>query len=163
MKVPSVGESRPGGLQRFLFAAAVVAVLDISFAATYWVIIRGTSTLPRIFQAIAAGLLGKASFQGGAATVALGVVLHCVVASGWTAVFILAVRQWSGLHRVLQSRFGAFKTGMPYGILVWLMMTFAIIPLTRTTPASVATQWFWISLAWHAVGVGLPIAIIVRE
>lgn len=152
---PSAAETRT----RFLFTTAIVAVLDISFAGTYWVVIRGATTFPRIFQSIAAGLLGKAAFQGGSQTVILGAILHCVVAAGWTGVFFVAVRYWRGLGALLQRPAGALIAGMPYGVFVWLMMTLAIIPLSRTTPASVASTWFWISLAWHAVGVGLPIAI----
>ncbi len=162
MKIPSDRETRPGWLPRFLFATAVVAILDISFAATYWVVIRGATTLPRILQSIAAALLGKASFQGGTATALLGGVLHCIVAAGWTAVFLIAVHRWSWLRQQLQSPFGAAKLGMPYGVFVWLMMTFAIIPLSHATAASATSTWFWISLVWHAVGVGLPIAMIAR-
>ena len=148
---------------RFLFTAAIVAVLDISFAGTYWVVIRHASTFPKIFQSIAAGLLGKAAFQGGSQTVILGAALHCVVAAGWTAIFFLAARHWGGLRRVLIRPNGALITGAPYGVFVWLMMTFAIIPLSRTTPAAVASSWFWISLAWHAVGVGVPIAVGAKQ
>ena len=162
MKIPSVRETRPEWLQRFVLAAAVVAILDISFAATYWVVIRGATTFPRILQSIAVGLLGKASFQGGSATVLLGAVLHCVVAAGWTAIFFVAVHRWSQLLHRLQRPFGAATVGMPYGMFVWLMMTFAIIPLSHATPASAASSWFWISLVWHAVGVGFPIAMIAR-
>jgi len=152
--------THPATLRRFFLTAATVAVLDISFAATWWVVIRGTTTLPRILQGIASGLLGKAAAQqGGAATVLLGAVLHCIVATGWTAIFFLAVRRSQGLRALLQRPFGVAIVGMPYGMFVWLMMTFVIIPLSRTTPAQVTSTWFWVSLAWHAVGVGLPIAI----
>ncbi|MBA3759414.1 MAG: hypothetical protein H0X07_02700 [Gemmatimonadales bacterium] len=34
----------------------------------------------RIFQSVAAGLLGQASFEGGAATAALGLALHYLIA-----------------------------------------------------------------------------------
>ncbi len=163
MKVPSSGRMRAGDLRRFVLAAAVVAVLDISFAATYWVVIRGTTTFPRIMQSIAAGLLGKAAFEGGVRTVLIGAVLHCVVASGWTALFLFAARHWAAFGRLLQGRLGAIKTGMPFGILVWLVMNLVVVRLSRATPAPVASTWFWVSLAWHAVGVGLPIAIIIRE
>lgn len=163
MKLPSQARTRPGDLRRFLFAAAVVAALDISFAATYWVIIRGATTFPRILQSIAAGLLGKSAMQGGTRTVLLGALLHCVIAVGWTAIFLLAARNWRALGQLLASQFGALKAGLPYGVIVWLTMNGVIVPLSRTAPAPVHSTWFMVSLVWHAIGVGLPIAIIIRE
>lgn len=52
---------------------------------------------------------------------------------------------------------------MPYGVMVWLAMNFVVVPLSHTTPTRAGSTWFWVCLAWHAVGVGLPMALIVRR
>jgi len=63
-------------------AGAVVALLDGSYAIIVYVWILLLTTSARIFQGIASRLIGKGSFDGGAATVALGVLLHFTVAYG---------------------------------------------------------------------------------
>ena len=163
MKVPSAARTRPGDLPRVLFAATIVAILDISFAATYWVVYKGTTTLPRILQSIATGIQGRAAMQGGTASVLLGAAAHCAVALGWTMIFWLAARRWPAFRRVLGSRGGAFRVGMPYGVFVWLAMEFVVVPISHAKPAPVLSAWFAVSLVWHAFGVGLPMAVILRE
>lgn len=154
---------RPGDGARFAVATVVVAILDISFAGTWWVVIRHATTFTRVLQSIASGFLGRAAFDGGARTAVLGAGLHCIVAAGWTGLFILLVRRSVSLSRVLREPWGAVRTGMPYGICVWLAMDLVVVPLSHATPAPVTATWFWVSLVWHAVGVGLPIALVARS
>ena len=161
--VPAAPRTELTDPQRFLLAGFVVALLDMSFAQTYWVVIRQATTFARVVQSIAAGLLGKAAFQGGGATVVLGAICHCVVAFGWAGVFLLAARRWHAFRRVLDSRGGALKVGVPFGMLVWIVMDLVVIPLSRARPTPVASSWFFVSLFWHAVGVGPPMAIVFRR
>ena len=51
----------------------------------------------RIFQSIASGLLGRAVFDGGLATVALGVACHYTVALGIVATYFLVSRKLTRL------------------------------------------------------------------
>ena len=46
------------------------------------------STLTRLWQGVASVLLGPAAFAGGARTTLVGLLLHCTVALGWSAVFL---------------------------------------------------------------------------
>ena len=140
----------------------MVAILDISFAETYWVVFRNATTYARVLQSIAAGLLGKSAFQGGSETVILGAVLHCMVAYGWTAIFLLLARRWRSFGRVLSTRYGALKTGFPFGVMVWLVMDLVVTPASHAKPAPVGSTWFLVSLLWHPIGVGLPMAVVVR-
>ena len=153
---------QPGDFIRWLVGGAVVAVLDLSFAGTYWVVIRQATTLSRILQSIASGLLGHAAFQGGMRTVWFGVGLHCLVALGWTGVFLVLARKWPPFAQTLATPRGAVKMGMPFGVLVWLVMDLVVSPLSHAKPAPIASTWFLVSLVWHAVGVGLPMAVIAR-
>jgi hypothetical protein len=152
----------PVQLSRFVFASAVVAVLDISFAETYWVVIRNATTYARVLQSIASGVLGTSAFQGGSDTVVLGAILHCTVAFGWRAIFMFMARHWHSFGRVLASRYGALKTGFPFGVMVWLVMDLVVTPLSHAKPAPVGSTWFLVSLLWHPIGVGLPMAVVLR-
>ena len=146
---------------RVLLAATVVAVADMLDAIIVWVVIFRKATVPRIFQSVASGLLGPDSFKGGAATAALGLVLHACVALGWTLVFFLLLRYWASLRRWTASIRGAVLAGLVYGAAVWLFMDGVVLPLSRARATPVTAAWFWIQLATHPFVVGLPIALIL--
>jgi hypothetical protein len=151
-----------GDLQRWVAAGAIVAVLDISFAATWWVVVRHLISFQRLLQGIASAVLGDAALHGGIGSAALGALLHCAVAFGWALVFLVLVRLVPGLRRTLARRSGVYLLGMPFGVLVWLAMNWVVIPLSHGTPTRIASAWFWGCLVWHAVGVGLPMAVIAK-
>ena len=132
------------------------------FAIVLYVVVLHATTVARIFQSIAAGLLGRASYSGGAATVALGVACHLTVAYGWTTLFYVAARRAPSLRDLTRSSIGSLTVGLLYGVVVWLGMDFVVIPLSRATPTAVSNWRFWALLGWHAVGVGLPIVKILR-
>ena len=72
-----------------------------------------TSHLP---QSIASGVLGAEAFAGGAASAALGVALHFLIALGAAAVYVLASRPMG----VLRVRWLA--SGLIYGVVVYAVM-----------------------------------------
>jgi predicted ABC-type sugar transport system permease subunit len=60
----------------YLLAGGLIAgTLDILYAYTFWAV-KSQIPAQRIFQDVAAGLVGEASFQGGWSTAALGLALH---------------------------------------------------------------------------------------
>src|SRR3954452_4928897 len=77
---------RPRALDTILYGGLVVGVLDGLFALIFYGLILGVKPL-RIFQSVAAGLLGKASYDGGIPTFLLGILLHFIVASCIAAVY----------------------------------------------------------------------------
>jgi hypothetical protein len=156
------GPTHPS-VARVLVAATVVAVADMLDAIIVWVVIFQKATVPRILQSIASGLLGPDSFRGGAATAALGLVLHACVALGWTLVFYLLLRSWPSLRRWTATTRGAVLAGLIYGAVVWLLMDGVVLPLSRAHATPVTAAWFWIQLATHPFVVGLPIALILER
>jgi len=157
-----VMERRETDTMRVIRAGLAVALLDALFAIALYVVVLRVTTVPRVFQSIASGLLGRASFSGGAATVALGVVCHLTVAFGWTVLFYVVSRRFTSLRQLAKSSAGGLALGLVYGVIVWLGMDLVVIPLSRATPTPVMNWRFWLLLGWHAVGVGLPIVKIVR-
>ena len=148
-------------LPRILLATAVVAAADLADAIIVWVGVFQRSTVPRILQSIAAGLLGPAAYQGGTATALLGLGLHVLVALGWTGVFFVLFQRWARLRDWMASRRGAVLVGLAYGAAVWLLMDGVVLPLSRARVTPLTAPWFWIQLATHPFVVGLPIALIV--
>ncbi len=75
---------KSNGWRAILSGGLIAGALDLTaaFVTNYWI------NPVRIMQSIASGLLGANSYAGGAATAALGVFLHFVIAFGATVVFI---------------------------------------------------------------------------
>jgi len=153
--------TRPS-LGSVLLAALVVAVADLLDAIVVWVVIFRKSTVERILQSIASGLLGReVSYGGGSATAALGLVLHFVVALGWTLVFWVFLLVWPRLRAWTATTGGTVLVGLVYGAAVWLLMDGVVLSLSRARATPVTASWFWIQLATHPFVVGLPIAVIL--
>ena len=143
--------------QALLFGGLTVGTLDILDAFIFNGF-RGVSP-SRILQFIASGVLGReAAFGGGAATAALGLLLHFFIAFVVVALYLLASRRLPILARQ------PFVFGPLYGVLVHLAMHYAIVPLSAVTrapgpaqPAAMINQYLI-----HAFGVGLVSALFAR-
>jgi hypothetical protein len=155
--------NRGQAARSILIAATIVAVLDILYAILLYAVILGLSTPSRVFQSIAAGVLGKASFQGGTATVVLGGVLHFLIACIWTVIYFLLVRGLPSLRDRVRERSGAIVVGLMYGAFVHLMMNLVVIPLSQIHRMTDFDWDFWLNIVQQAVMVGLPIVLIVRD
>jgi hypothetical protein len=137
-----------------LYGTLVVGTLDALDAVIFFGF-RGATPM-RIFQSIAAGLLGRASYQGGLRSAALGVALHYLIAFLIVTAFYLISRQAPLLleHAVI--------AGMLYGIAVYFVMNYAVIPLSATSRGPFVLPVFVNGLLIHAFGVGLPSALFAR-
>ena len=147
-----------GNAMRWAVVAGLVAgALDILYAITYWAIARDVPAA-RILQSVASGLLGKSSFDGGAATAALGLALHFLMTLAMAAIYFTAARRLP----VLWQR--PLAAGATYGVLVYVVMNFVVVPLSAAaTGAPGNNLWTWLSVAMHALLVGIPIALCARQ
>lgn len=141
---------------QWLFLAGLLAgALDILYAIGVW----GLQGIPaqRILQSIASGVLGKASFIGGANTAVLGLALHMLIALAMAAVYFIAARKWLVLVR------RPSLCGTLYGVLLFVAMNFVVVPLSAAPmppPKDLAS--IVIALLPHVLLVGLPIAWLAR-
>ena len=132
-------------------------VFDITQACVAWGIQNHLPPM-RIFQSVAAGVLGRSASQGGVKTAALGLALHFFIAFCWAAGYYVASRRITFLTAQ------PVLAGMLYGEFVWLVMNFVVIPLSAIhrwptwTAASIIT-----GPIGHLFLVGLPIALAVRK
>ena len=145
------------GLQSFpriALGAIVVGTLDILFAIVFWYP-RGVAPA-RIFQSVAAGLFGRASFAGGARTVVIGALLHYLIALCIVLVYWLASRRYDVLIR------RPILCGSIYGVLVYLVMSYVVIPLSATQRGAFLLSWVVSSVLVHAFLVGVPAALFAK-
>src|SRR6266852_2290990 len=105
-----------GSLKRagwIISGGLLIGTLDAIYAIVFWGM-RGTAPI-RIFQSIAAGLLGRdAAFRGGIRTEALGLGLHYFIALVIVVVYFAASRFWPALLK------RPIVYGAIYGIIVYI-------------------------------------------
>jgi uncharacterized membrane protein YagU involved in acid resistance len=134
-----------------LLGGLIAGTLDILYAIGFsaW---RGTPP-QRLLQFVATGLLGPASFEGGNATAALGLLLHYLMMLLIAAIFYVLSRQLPFLVRK------PIVWGPVFGFLVYWVMNLVVIPLSATP-----NHWRFIPISFatgilvHMFFIGLPIA-----
>ena len=141
----------------YVLAGGLVAgTLDIIYACTYWAIKRDVP-VERILQSVAAGLLGKAAFEGGAGTAALGLALHFFIAISMAITYYVVARRWAFLREQ------AVLAGLLYGLLLYAIMNYIVVPLSRAGAGAKDPLWIGLSILVHAMLIGLPIALFTRR
>ena len=107
--------------------------------------------------AIAAGLLGRQAFNGGAGTYVLGVCLHFFIACSAAAIYYAASR------KLIFLREHPLVCGLFFGGAVQEVMNLVVLPLSALHSRGPFTLHDLIlGLAVHMVVIGLPIAFSVR-
>ena len=137
-----------------LLTALAVAIADGLFPIVGNFTRLGWNAPRRVFQSVAAGVLGRPSFDGGVPTALLGVALHCAIALIWTSIYAFVVRRLRIVQRLVTTTAGTIAVGAIYGAVIWCSMDFIVIPLSRATFTPVSNPAFWQQLIWHVVGVG---------
>jgi hypothetical protein len=147
--------SRPAGRRPALAVLAgglIVGTLDILYACLFWKL-KARVPARRIFQSVAAGLLGRASFEGGTRTAALGLGLHFSNATTMSVVYYLMTGRFPWLLR------RPWLAGAGYGLLVYGVMNHVVVPLSAAKQGAKDPWWIRLSLVVHIFFVGIPIAI----
>lgn len=114
-------------------------------------------TPDRVFQYIASGALGGDAFSGGMPVVLLGIVFHFFIAFTFTAFFYFLANK----HKWLLDRILLY--GTLYGIFIWLVMNFVVIPFSKMNPSGFDSTPMIIGLLIHIFVIGIPIAWLTRK
>lgn len=137
-------------------AGLLAGALDITFA----VLLHGSRGVPaqRVLQSVASGLLGRDAFAAGAATAALGLLLHFGITVAAASIYFAAARR---LRWLLEQPVAA---GLAFGAAVYLVMSRVVVPLSAFpgTPDR-SLQGVALQLVAHLLLVGLPIALLARR
>ncbi|HSP14554.1 MAG TPA: hypothetical protein VLV78_07375 [Thermoanaerobaculia bacterium] len=144
--------SRP--LTTLLIGGLIVGVFDGTYAVVFSAF-RGVSAA-RLFQSVASGFFGRQSYNMGATTVALGVVIHFFIATCVVLVYGAAAHNLAALCT------HPFLFGGTYGLFVYLFMNLVVIPLSAITfrpklPAIIS------GIIVHIVLIGIPAALFARK
>lgn len=112
----------------------------------------------RILQAIASGVLGASAYSGGTFTAVLGALLHTGISIAAGLAFSFTASRLPVLLR------RPVLSGLAYGIIVYLVMSYVVVPLSAVTfkPAT-NPMLIGMSLAIHMVAFALPISLVCRK
>ena len=149
--------SRPRYSHPILFGTLVVGTLDLLDAVVFFRIRNGVPPL-RIFQSIAAGLLGRSSSQMGWHSGGLGILLHYFIAFLIVSIFYAVSRGDPGAADATRS-----SSACCYGVAAYFVMNYVVLPLSATTRGPFVLPVFINGILIHAFGVGLPSAWFARD
>lgn len=146
------------GRKAILVGGLLGGAFDITYACVVWGF-RGVSPI-RIGQSVASGLLGQeAARAGGVTTGLLGFVLHFAMTVVMAAVYYAAARRLP----VLVKR--AIPLGVLYGLGIYLVMNYIVLPLSAIGRPGGSGPWYLIlpEVLVHMFLVGLTIALATRR
>jgi hypothetical protein len=112
-------QNRPYILGPILLGGLIAGTVDIGAAC----LINQRNPVV-IMQAIASGVLGRASFQSGLPAAALGLVLQWAMSLLIAVIFVGAAQRLA----ILKQRWIA--SGLFYGVVIYVVMNFVVVPLS---------------------------------
>lgn len=154
-KVETLG--RPDALKTIALGGLAVGILDLADAVIFFWLYAGARPI-RIFQAIAAGVYGReASLAGGWNTAIQGILLHFVIAILIASVFYIGTRFLPILYKK------PLICGPIYGVICYFVMNLVVVPLSNAPAPTLSLNPIFLNgILIHALGVGLPVALIAR-
>lgn len=138
-------------------AGLLAGTLDIlaAFTNTYVASGRGPDV---VLKYIASRVWGSEAFSGGAVMMVYGLLFHYLIAFGWTSLYFVVYPQ---LRRLQRPRF--ILSGIIYGMMVWVMMNYVILPLSNVPPPVLSWGPAITGILIIIVAVGLPIAFFAER
>ena len=157
---PTVTErgSNSRGFAPVIFTTGLIAgALDILGAILLHSYLLSNARVIQVLQAIASGVFGKEAFKGGWKMAIYGLIFHFIIALAFTGFYVYIFSNFSFVRK------NKIISGLIFGIFVWSIMNFLILPLTLANPSS--TKW---TQALSGILVlmfffGLPISLMVHR
>src|SRR4051812_25993311 len=119
----------------------VTAAWDFVCASMLSVFAYG-STVSRLWQGVAATVLGPAATTMGAVGVAAGLGLHLLVALAWSTIFVLALERVGALRAAVARPGGAVAVAVVYGPFIWLVMSLLVIAAATGKSPTFGFRWW---------------------
>ena len=144
-------------LKALALCLLIAGTLDIADALIFYGL-RGVPAAG-LLRFIAGCLLGVSALHGGLAMAALGLAIHYTITLFWSALFLVAATRFTFLTR------HAIASGLLYGGLIYIVMNFVVLPLTRLPPRShhLPPAVLINGVLALLLFMGLPIALIARQ
>ncbi|HTD99653.1 MAG TPA: hypothetical protein VK668_10205 [Mucilaginibacter sp.] len=140
-----------------LVPIAILGLLTGTLDAIAAIIISYPVAPAAIFKYIASGLFGGVAFTG-SNMILWGILFHYIIATFFSAAFFSLHPQFRMLIK------NKYFWGIIYGLLIWVVMNIAVLPLTNVPkqPEQLHTNWMGIfkGMAVLIICLGLPISFV---
>lgn len=124
------------------------------------IIIAYPASPSQIFSYIASGLFGARSASGNN-MILWGILFHYLIATLFSVAFFTLHPKFKGLTK------NKYLLGIIYGLLIWIVMNLAILPLTNVPkqPERLHINWLAILKGVSAliISVGIPISVVAER
>ena len=140
-----------------MIAGLVAGTLDIVAAFTQFYIKTGRDP-SIVLKYIASAVFGRErAYSAGSSMVAWGLLFHFCIALMFAALFTWIYIRWSWISRNI------ILSGILYGIFVWTVMNFVVVPLSKIGSQPFAWKSAGMALLILIFMIGLPIALITHN
>jgi hypothetical protein len=141
-------------LQAIRLATLICGTLDAAAATTQ----AASLGIPaqRVWQTVASGILGPRAFERGWRSGTLGLALHFVISFTIATIYVIA-----SLHLPFLLDHALIAGGL-YGVAVYLVMTYIVLPLSRRPARPFNLKFAATQLVIHVVIIGWSIALSAR-
>ena len=137
-------------LTNILLAGLIAGTVDI-IAAIF--LLAGGNAIATL-KYIAGGAFGKAASEGGNEMVAYGLLFHYIIAMSWTTAYFLLYPKLAFL------RWNKWLNAVAYGIIVWSLMTFVVLPMTQITQRPFNWENALKNVVILMFSIGLPVSLL---
>jgi hypothetical protein len=152
-----MSKSKPTTRGAAIFYGGLIAgILDATDGFVAYYLAAGFNPI-QVLQFIASGFYGAAAFENGIPSALVGLLAHFFIAFAVAAIYVGATRFLPRLSR------GAIVWGMIYGVAVFMVMNFVIVPHTAAVKSPLSLALLLNGVLGHALLVGLPIALAARR
>lgn len=139
-----------------LAAGFITGTLDALAASMSYYINTGGKGPAGVFKFVASGAFGPQALSGSSLMVGYGLFFHYLFAFGFTVIFFIL---YPVASKIIRS--GLVVGGM-YGIVVWLIMNFIVMPLSRVPQTNPSAQQRLIGCIIIFFCIGLPLALFAQ-
>ena len=135
------------------WSGLLVGSLDILSALTHYYIKTGKDPL-NVLKYIASAVFGSDAYESEPDMTIYGLLFHYLVAFCWTILFFIIY------PRLKLFAFNRVITGIIYGIIIWVVMTKVVVPLSRAVTGPFDPLQAGIAVSILIVAIGLPLSFI---
>lgn len=145
-----------GSIKTIFWAGLVSGILDALAACIVFYLAKGFNP-GQVMQYIASGCFGMGAFAGGSSMIIIGFILHFVIAFAIAAAYFLIFP----FIKIMRTQ--PVISGLLLGIIAWAFMNLLVIPLSLAPKEPFNAVAAIVSIVWHMVLVGLPVALITKK
>ncbi|NOU16493.1 MAG: hypothetical protein HOO91_02910 [Bacteroidales bacterium] len=139
-----------------LITTIIAGSLDISaaFIQSYFMY----NVMPSgVLQFISSGILGSAAYSGGFGIIALGLLVHYLIALSCTACFFWLYPKWRIFNLSI------WLNSVLIALITWVVTSQIIVPLSRIKHRNFDVHKAFIALTILVICIGIPIAYFAKK